>query len=124
VIGSYIAEHGGRWLILVLGFALMLGGPVGLLVLFVHLVGRRAVGPRSGILFGVAVATWASISELFVPYCGLYPCLPGLAVAERLGVEAHWQLEVVLHAVNFTLWPAIGWLAFSLLARFVPRPKS
>ena len=118
MIGAYIADHGGGWFVVVLGFALMLGGPIAVIGLFVHLVSRPSAGPQHGILFGIAVATWASLSELLVPYCGLYPSLPVLLIANELVPrDAGWQREVLINVVKFILWPAFGWCLFFLLSR-------
>jgi hypothetical protein len=66
------------------------------------------------------LASWASACWLIVAYCGGYPCLPGLIVSGALGVQPEntWQHEAVIHGVNFTLWPSLGWLLFSIREAF------
>jgi hypothetical protein len=74
----------------------------------------RRVPPtgRAGFLWGVAVAAWASGAWLAIPYCGVYPNLPGAAVGGLLfGVGAAGQ-EWAVHATNFVLWPLLGLLFF------------
>ncbi len=66
----------GRKGYLVLAFGLMPGVPLGLGVLFV-IAFRKRYSRRFGLLFGFAVAVWASLCWIVVPYCGVYPVLPG-----------------------------------------------
>jgi hypothetical protein len=110
--------------LVVLGFVLMLGGPVALLAWFIHLVARGRRGPRDGMVFGIGVGGWASACWLLVPYCGAYACLPGLFLVHSiLGFESKdlWTAELIIHWVNFTLWPFVGWVLFLIREAFRSR---
>jgi hypothetical protein len=97
-----------------LGFLLMLGGPIALMVWLGRLLIAGQRGARDGLMWGLGVAAWSSACWLFVGYCGAYVCLPGIYVLMTFGVQSEqwWWRELVVHCVNFSLWPALGWLLF------------
>ena len=76
------------------------------------LIHERERGSRYGLVAGFAVAIWASLCELCVPYIGLYPNLPGTALALLVGANAPWVAEFCIHGTNAVLWPLLGWLGF------------
>lgn len=98
---------------LIIAYGLMLAAPLGLVNLF--LVGlRTGRGSSFGLLAGIAVAVWASLCWIVVPYCGCYPNIPGAAIGGvAFGVGTPGQ-EVSVHLTNLTLWPLFGWLPFWL----------
>src|SRR5205823_6359288 len=100
--------------VLVLALGLLV--PWLLSVAFAYLLATGRGGGRAGLLLGGGVAAWASLCWLSVPYCGGYPCLPGLMVAEfaRVSPAEAARHELTVHATNFLLWPGMGWLAFGL----------
>jgi hypothetical protein len=82
---------------------------------------RRPHAPAAPILLlGVAVGAWASAAWLCIPYCGVYPNLPGAALgALAFGVGTAGQ-EAAVHVTNFILWPAAA--AAALRVRVVSEP--
>ncbi len=84
------------------------------------LIHDRECGSRYGLGAGFAVAIWASLCELCVPYIGLYPNLPGAALALLVGAETPWVAEFCVHGTNAVLWPLSGWLGF----RFRQKPRT
>jgi hypothetical protein len=119
VLADFLVKCLGPAPVVLLGFGLMLGGPVALLWWFIYLVAKGTKGARDGLVFGLGVASWASACWLIVAYCGGYPCLPGLAVWMLMGMpDDGWLQEVVIHGVNFTLWPSLGWLVFYIREAF------
>ena len=106
-IATWLCTIFGREGYNVLALGLMACAP-GLLVLFV-IAQKKGYGRRFGLLLGFAVAVWASLCWLVVPYLGGYPNLPGLLVGWALfGLET-WGQEITLHVTNFILFPFIGW---------------
>lgn len=115
-VGNFLIQHFGLVPYLVLAFALFLLGPTMLLIAFSRLWVNGRRGGWDGLLLGFGMAAWASLCWLVVPYCGGYPCLPGLLILSVLGtgpVDALWK-ELVVHATNFLLWPIIGWSLFHI----------
>jgi hypothetical protein len=76
------------------------------------LIRERDCGSRYGLVAGLAVASWASLCELCLPYIGLYPNLPGAALALVVGANAPWVGELCIHGTNAVLWPLLGWFGF------------
>src|SRR5262249_3662151 len=110
----FLARSIGTIPYLVLAFALFLLGPILLPIAFAKLWARGRPGGWDGLLLGAGVAAWASLCWLVGPYCGGYPCLPGLVLVMVLGaspVDAVWK-ELVVHVTNFLLWPGLGWALF------------
>jgi hypothetical protein len=98
-------------------FVLFLMGAVPVAIGFLALIplvnGTR--GPSYGVAMGFAVALWASLCALCVPWCGLYPNLPGSVVALAAagdGGAGTWLGQVCIHGTNLVLWPILGWVAF------------
>jgi hypothetical protein len=116
-VAQFLIDRIGLVPYLAFAAAVMLVVPVGLawLVLAPLVGGTR--GPWYGLALGFAVAVWASLCDLCVPYAGLYPNLPGailaLAVAGS-GADATWVGQLCIHATNLILWPSLGWLVFRL----------
>ena len=100
----------------VLAFSLAFGLPLLLILACVHLVinGRRK--PRWGIALGFGIGVWASLSWLVAPFCGAYLNLPWVMLYWVLlepDLELRtWRSELFIHAMNLTVWPLLGWLAF------------
>jgi hypothetical protein len=118
-VANWLMRTIGTTPYLVFAFALGLLVPVLLGAAFIYLLISGWRSPRYGLLLGLAVAVWASLCWLVVPYCGAYPCLPGL-IATMLVFDASpidtLPEELFIHAVNFALWPAAGWLWFRAIA--------
>jgi hypothetical protein len=96
---------------LIIAFGLMGAVPLGLLIL--SIVGlQRRYGSRFGLLVGIAVAVWASLCWIIVPYCGGYPDLPGMVLGGVCFGVGTWGQEISVHATNLILWPLLGWLLF------------
>ncbi|HEX8200947.1 MAG TPA: hypothetical protein VF590_10690 [Isosphaeraceae bacterium] len=113
-MGNFLTRHLGVVPYIVLAFGLFLV-PVLLLVALAYLLAHGRRGGRDGLLLGFGVAAWASLCWLVVPYCGGYPCLPGLAAVTLVfGMQPVDTLEeeLLVHAVNFLLWPTVGWSVF------------
>lgn len=125
-VANWLIGHLGTIPYLVLAFAIELLAPVLLLLVFVYVLATGRGSGRACLLLGGCVAAWASLSWLMVPYCGGYPCLPGLVatmvVFGATPVDTLPQ-ELFLHAVNFVLWPSVGWLLFRLKASLVQRTR-
>ena len=93
--------------------ALLFAAPVILIWLVIApLIHERESGCRYSLVAGFAVAIWASLCELGVPYIGLYPNLPGAALAQLVGAKAPWVAEFCIHATNAVLWPLLALLGF------------
>jgi hypothetical protein len=103
----------GGWVVF-LSLLLMGGGPVALLIWLARLLIAGQRGGRDGLVWGLGTAAWASASWLIVPYCGAYLSLPALLALEFVGVgrEPWWLRELVVHGLNFVMWPSLGWLLF------------
>jgi hypothetical protein len=102
-------------LYLIYSFALMAGGPLALLVWLGRLLIAGQRGARDGLLWGVVVAAWASLALFTIPYCGLYACLPGIAILIflHLDLTPAWVTHAFLMGSNFVIWPALGWVMFA-----------
>jgi hypothetical protein len=93
--------------------ALLLAAPLALFWMAVTpLINGRTRGARYGLAVGIAVAIWASLCYLCVPYIGLYPNLPGAAFCLLVGADDPWIGELCIHGTNVVLWPVLGWLGF------------
>ncbi len=115
-VGNFLTQHLGVIPYLALAFTLFLLVPLLLLRAFVKLWASERRGSLDGLSLGIGMAVWASLCWLMVPYCGGYPCLPGLLLLAVLGaapVDAIWK-ELLVHTSNFLLWPGMGWLLFRL----------
>lgn len=73
---------------------------------------------RDGLLHSFAVALWASLCWLTVPYCGGYPNLPSLMVSSLFFAPPVNTLphELTIHALNFLIWPLLEFPVFLLPA--------
>ena len=114
-VANWLIGQIGRIPYLVLAFAFGQLVPVLLVLAFVYLMANGQRGGWYGLLLGLGVAVWASLCWLAVPYCGGYPCLPGLVASMVVfGTSPVDTLpeELFIHAVNFVVWPAAGWLLF------------
>ena len=96
---------------MILAFGLMPGVPLALLIGLL-ICREKRYGPRFGIQFGFAVAAWASLCWLVVPYCGVYPNLPGAMIGGALFGLGTWGQEICLHVTNLLLFPLVGRLLF------------
>ena len=97
------------------GFVVVLLFAVPLMLIWLviePLLYERERASRYGLVAGLAVAIWASLCELCVPYIGIYPNLPGAALALLVGAKAPWVAEFCIHGTNAVLWPLLGWLGF------------
>jgi hypothetical protein len=117
-VANWLVRQLGTAPYLVLAFALGFLGPVLLAAAFGYLLAYGRRSGRDGLLFGIGVATWASLCWLVVPYCGGYPCLPGLMAAAVVFTPPIDTLpkEMLVHTVNFVVWPMAGWLFFHVRA--------
>ena len=106
----------GREGYLVLAFGLMPGVPLGMGVLFV-IAFRKRYSQRFGLLFGFAVAIWANLCWVVVPYCGGYPNLPGLLIGGALFGLDTWGQGIFLLVTNLILFPYIGRSLFRVVGQ-------
>jgi hypothetical protein len=115
-VANWLTQHVGTVPYLVFVFALALLLPLLMGAGAYLVVAKERRRARDGLLLGVAVAAWASLCWLVVPYCGAYPCLPALAVIVASGGSPVDTLpeELLVHATNFVLWPTAGWLVFHI----------
>ena len=121
-VANFLIQHLGTIPYLVPAFGLFLVVPILILLALTYFLVKSRREGFDGVLFGFAIGAWASICWLVVPYCGAYPCLPGLlatmVVFQAPPVDTLPE-ELLVHAVNFVLWPAAGWLLFWGKARFL-----
>ena len=111
-VAHFLTQHLGTVPYMVLAFSLLLVVPALLSAVFVRPFTDGRCRRYVGLLAGLAVAVWASLCWLVVPYAGGYPCLPGLVVTMlifRAPPIDTLPEELLVHAVNFVLWPAAGW---------------
>lgn len=112
-ISRFLSNHIGQSAYFGFVVALLFGAPFVLVwLVFAPLIRNKEVGSRYGLVAGLTVAIWASLCELCVPYIGIYPNLPGAALALLVGARNPWVAEFFVHATNMVLWPALGWFAF------------
>ena len=112
-VANFLTQRLGTIPYLSIAFGLFFAMPAIFLMACRNIIANGRRGRRDGLLLGFAVAAWASLCWLIVPYCGGYPCLPGLVAARALfgpGAGDTLRQELLVHAVNFSLWPAVGWL--------------
>ena len=102
--------------------ALFLAVPLVLIWLVIApLVRERECGAGYGLVVGFAVAIWASLCELCVPYIGLYPNLPGCALLLLIEPADPRVAEFCIHGTNAVLWPVLGWLGFRFRQKLRPK---
>jgi hypothetical protein len=101
---------------LVIAFGLM--GAVLLCLDALFLIGLwKGYGPRFGFFLGIAIAVWGSLCWFMVPWCGVYPNLPGAVIGFAVFGRETWGEEISLHVTNLLLWPFSGWALFRAVAR-------
>ena len=112
-ISRFLIHHVGHAAYFGLVAVLLLAAPIVLVWLVIApLMHERECGPRYGLVAGFAVAIWASLCQICVPYIGLYPNLPGAALALLVGADAPCVAEFCIHGTNAVLWPLLGWFGF------------
>lgn len=104
-----IANHlylrlGNLYLVLALVWLTVV--PAALLAVLVFLSRRPRPSVAVRIVLGLAIGLWASECWLCIPYVGVYPNLPARLLGLLLFGHSTIGQEVVIHAVNATLWPA------------------
>ena len=102
---------------LVIAYGLMPGVPLVGLIIVVVIAHKNGYGQRFGLQLGFAVAVWASLCWIVVPWCGGYPNLPGLLIGWVLFGKETWGQEISIHVTNLILYPFIGWLLFRVGSR-------
>jgi len=111
----------GQTLFLAWTIFLLFVVPAVLVILFGYALVKRNI--RSGVQSGFAAGSWASLCWLTLPYIGGFPNLPTLLFLTKfLGinhpVDALWQ-ELLIHAVNLSLWPGGAWAILSVRNRWL-----
>ena len=97
-------------------FILFLGYPLVLALVGLLLIVKGWRKPQWGSALGFGFGLWGSVCWLVIPYCGAYPNLPWLVLSlvifdENPNVQT-WSNELFIHAMNLTVYPLLGWLAF------------
>ena len=120
---DYIAEELNRSLgalYLVLAFA-WFGVPLVVVAAATTMVRRIPPTGTAGFVWGAAVAAWASVAWLCIPYCGVYPNILGALLGAMLFGRGTAGQEWAVHAMNFALWPVAGLSFFrsQLIARML-----
>lgn len=112
-ISQFLIDHIGQAAYFGFVVVLLFAAPLILIWLVIApLIHERKRGSGYGLVAGFAVAIWASLCELCVPYIGLYPNLSGAALTLLVGAKAPWVMEFCIHGTNVVLWPLLGWLGF------------
>ena len=110
---NFLKQQLGFEATLVLMCILIVVPPGGLLVTsLVFLITSQSRG-YTGLLLGLGVAIWASLCWLVIPYIGGYPNLPSLLILLVFSIPPDTlAAELFIHAVNFTIWPILGYVLF------------
>ena len=115
-ISRFLIRYAGHSVYFGITVTLLLATPLALLWLVIGpLISGRRRGSRYGLGVGVAVAIWASLCGLCVPYIGVYPNLIGGALgllAAGRGADDTLVGQLCIHGTNAALWPLLGWLVF------------